>query len=72
MFHIKVRKIIGIEVDYPKKNHPIDLSILNDPIYRTFPIGPILYFVAPRRLYHTLEKTLTAADIQSGILVRIV
>jgi hypothetical protein len=68
MFHIKVRKITRLEVDYPERNPPHRLIHLEEP-RRAFPIRPIPYFVAPTRFSHILEKTLTANDIQSGVLV---
>jgi hypothetical protein len=71
MFHIKVRKITGIEVDYPQKNPPYRLIHFERP-RRSFPIGPVPYFVAPTRFCHILEKTLTTSDVESGILVCIV
>jgi hypothetical protein len=70
MFHLKVRKTIGLEVDYPQRNPPHRLIHLEEP-RRTFPIGPVPYFVAPRRFSHILEKTLTTNDIQNGALVYI-
>jgi hypothetical protein len=70
MFHIKVRKITRLEVDYPERNPPHRLIHLEEP-RRAFPIGHVPYFVAPMRFSHILEKTLTTDDIQNGVLVYI-
>ncbi|GAU38320.1 hypothetical protein TSUD_61810 [Trifolium subterraneum] len=67
LFHVKVRKITGIEATYPEKNPPFRLMLLNGS-GGSSSNGPIPYFAAPRTFYHSLEKTLTSSDIESGIL----
>jgi hypothetical protein len=68
LFHVKVRKVTGVDVAYPQKNPPYRLMLSQQPDHGSWS-GPIPYFVAPRTFCHTLETTLTASDVESGVLV---
>jgi hypothetical protein len=68
LFKIKVWRITGAEVTYPKTDPPQKL-LLPKQHNQCFPSRPVTYFVSPSRFIHTLEKTLDPSDVGSGILV---
>jgi hypothetical protein len=68
LFHIKVRKITGLEVIYPESTPPSNLLLLQNPGEQPAS-GHVAYFSAPKTYIHTLHKTLTKHDIESGALV---
>jgi hypothetical protein len=68
LFRIRVWRIIGAEITYPKTDPPQQL-ILHEQLSKCFTNRPVTYFVSPSRFIHTLEKTLEPADVGSGILV---
>jgi hypothetical protein len=70
LFHIKVRRITGLEVIYPESIPPSNLLLLEKPDEQPAN-GPVAYFSAPQTYIHVLHKSLTSEDINSGSLVRI-
>jgi hypothetical protein len=68
LFRIKVWRITGAEITYPKTNPPQKL-MLHEQLNACFTSGPVTCFVSPSRFIHTLEKTLDPTDVGSGILV---
>jgi hypothetical protein len=69
LLNIRVKTITGPEVYYPEKSPPYKLNLLHTPFLRIAYTGPPPYFHSPSSFHHTLEKTLTSADIESEYLV---
>ncbi|XP_045824734.1 uncharacterized protein LOC123917148 isoform X1 [Trifolium pratense] len=67
VFFIRVRYITGMEITYPHKTPPYKL-MLEKPFLEATSNGPIPYFVLPKVFSHSLEKTLTIPDVQTGTL----
>ncbi|XP_045823691.1 uncharacterized protein LOC123916302 [Trifolium pratense] len=67
VFFIRVRNVTGVEITYPEKSPPYKL-MLEEPFLEATSNGPIPYFVLPKVFIHSLEKTLTAPDVQIGTL----
>jgi hypothetical protein len=68
LFHIKVRRITGLEVIYPESTPPSNLLLLEKPNEQPSS-GPVAYFSVPKTYFHVLHKTLTSEDIHSESLV---
>jgi hypothetical protein len=68
LFHIKVRKVTGLEVIYPESTPPSNLLLLESPAEQPAR-GPVAFFSAPKTYIHMLHKTVTSHDIDSGSLV---
>jgi hypothetical protein len=69
LFHIKVRRITGLEVIYPESSPPSNLMLLEEPNEQPAG-GPVACFSAPKTYIHVLHKTLTSEDVNSGSLVK--
>ncbi|GAU50462.1 hypothetical protein TSUD_240600 [Trifolium subterraneum] len=67
IFHIRVRKNTGIEVQYPDQTPPQRI-LLNTPFGEGPSNGPIPLFASAAVFSHRLEKTLTSSDVESGTL----
>jgi hypothetical protein len=68
LFHIKVRKVTGLEAIYPESTPPSNLLLLEDLAGQPVS-GPVTCFSPPTTYIHVLHKTLTSHDINSGSLV---
>jgi hypothetical protein len=68
LFHIKVRKVTGLEVIYPESTPPSNLLLLEGPAEQPAG-GPVAFISAPKTYIHMLHKTITSHDIDSGSLV---
>ncbi|XP_045820864.1 uncharacterized protein LOC123913964 isoform X2 [Trifolium pratense] len=67
VFFIRVPYITGVEITYPHRTPPYKL-VLEKPFLEATSNGPIPYFVLPKVFTHSLEKTLTAPDVETGTL----
>jgi hypothetical protein len=68
LFQLKVWKITGSEVTYPKKSPPYKLMLLEQSSEGSSS-GPVPYFVAPKIFCHAVEKVLTSTNVEFGVLV---
>ncbi|MCH80094.1 hypothetical protein A2U01_0000856, partial [Trifolium medium] len=67
VFNLKIRNMDGIEITYPLNNPPAKLT-LDKHLLRGSWDASISLFDFPKVYTHSLEKTLTAADVSTGSL----